>query len=208
MVPDRPTTTETAADLQQQVRFIQEIDKLKYIRRKTRLFNSDRHENDAEHSWHLALMTLVLSAHADRPIDVLKVLKMVLIHDIVEIDADDTFIYDTVKDHANTHEERKAAERIFGLLPPAQAAELIAIWQEFEDGLTNEAKFAKAMDRFEPLLQNTPNNGGTWAEINVPFETVYGKKEAIKHSSASLWHYAEALLHDNMERGILKKEVR
>jgi len=193
-------------NLIKQVAFIKEIDKLKYIQRKTRLFNSDRHENDAEHSWHLAMMTIVLAEHSDQKIDILKVLKMVLIHDIVEIDAGDTFIYDSTKNHTNTEEEFIAAKRIFGLLPPAQAEEFIAIWQEFEDGLTNEAKFAKAMDRFEPLLQNTSNSGGTWAEFKVPYQQVYNKKKAIKEGAASIWNYAENLINESVEKGILVKE--
>ena len=192
-------------DLLKQINFIQEIDKLKYIQRKTKLFNSDRHENDAEHSWHLAMMTIVLAEHSDKPIDVLKVVKMVLIHDIVEIDAGDTFIYDTVKNHTNTDEELIAAQRIFGLLPKEQAEEFIAIWQEFEDGKTDEAKFAKTMDRFEPLLQNTSNNGGTWAEFDVPYQKVYDKKVAIKEGSATIWNYAENLINESVEKGILKK---
>lgn len=192
-------------NLLQQVAFIKEIDKLKYIQRKTKLFNSDRHENDAEHSWHLAMMTIVLSAHSDKPIDVLKVVKMVLIHDIVEIDAGDVFIYDTVKNHTNTDEELLAAQRIFGLLPKEQAEEFIAIWQEFEDGKTDEAKFAKTMDRFEPLLQNTSNNGGTWKEFDVPYQKVYDKKVTIKDGSAIIWNYAENLINESVEKGILKK---
>lgn len=192
--------------LAKQISFIQEIDKLKYIQRKTKLFNSDRHENDAEHSWHLAMMTLVLAEHSDKPVDVLKVLKMVLIHDIVEIDAGDTFIYDSVKNHSNTAEELLAAKRIFGLLPAAQAEELIAIWQEFEEGRTDEAKFARSMDRLEPLLQNTSNKGGTWKEFNVPYQKVYDKKKAIKNGSALLWHYAENLINESVDKGILSKE--
>jgi len=192
-------------NLLKQVAFIKEIDKLKYIQRKTKLFNSDRHENDAEHSWHLAMMTIVLASHSDKPIDVLKVVKMVLIHDIVEIDAGDTFIYDNVKNHTNTDEELLAAKRIFGLLPEEQAQEFIAIWQEFEDGITDEAKFAKTMDRFEPLLQNTSNNGGTWTEFNVPYQKVYDKKVAIKEGSATIWNYAENLINESVEKGILKK---
>jgi len=192
-------------NLQQQVAFIKEIDKLKYIQRKTKLFNSDRNENDAEHSWHLALMALVLAEHADKPIDVLKVVKMVLIHDIVEIDAGDIFIYDTVLNHTNTEQETLAAQRIFGLLPKEQAEEFIAIWQEFEDGITDEAKFAKAMDRFEPLLQNTSNNGGTWREFDVPYQKVYDKKKVIKEGSTVIWDYAENLINESVEKGILKK---
>jgi len=128
-----------------------------------------------------------------------------LIHDLVEIDAGDTFIYDTTKNHTNTDEELLAAKRIFGLLPAAQAAEFIAVWQEFEDGLTDEAKFARAMDRFEPLLQNTSNNGGTWTEFNVPYQKVYDKKKAIKDGSATIWNYAENLINESVEKGILKK---
>lgn len=192
-------------NLLKQVAFIKEIDKLKYIQRKTKLFNSDRHENDAEHSWHLAMMTLVLAEHSNAPIDVLKVLKMVLIHDLVEIDAGDTFIYDVTKNHTNTDEELIAAKRIFGLLPPEQAEELIAIWKEFEAGESEEAKFAKAMDRFEPLLQNTSNNGGTWTEYKVPYQKVYDKKKAIRNGSTAIWNYAQRLLNECVEKGILKK---
>jgi len=192
-------------DLLKQLSFIKEIDKLKYIQRKTKLFNSDRNENDAEHSWHLAMMTIVLAKHSDKPIDIFKVLKMVLIHDIVEIDAGDTFMYDTVKDHMNTEQELIAAKRIFGLLPTEQAEEFIKVWQEFEDGVTNEAKFAKSMDRFEPLLQNISNNGGTWKEYNVPYQKVYDKKKIIKEGSTSIWNYAEKLINESVEKGILKK---
>ena len=192
-------------NLLKQIEFIKEIDKVKYIQRKTKLFNSDRNENDAEHSWHLAMMTIVLAEHSDVPIDILKVLKMVLIHDIVEIDAGDTFIYDTTKNHSNTDEERIAAHRIFGLLPKEQADELIEVWEEFENGMTNEAKFAKSMDRFEPLLQNFSNDGGTWKEFGVDYNKVYEKKKVIKDGSNSIWDYAEDLLNESVEKGILKK---
>lgn len=191
--------------LLQQIDFIKEIDKVKYIQRKTRLFNSDRNENDAEHSWHLAMMALVLAEHANEPIDVLKVIKMVLIHDIVEIDAGDTFIYDTEKDHSNSHEERLAANRIFGLLPEEQASEFIAVWEEFEAGETKEAKFARTMDRLEPLLQNTSNKGGTWNEFGVNYNKVYEKKKVIKEGSETIWTYAEELINDSVAKGILKK---
>jgi putative hydrolase of HD superfamily len=192
-------------DLLKQIAFIKEIDKVKYIQRKTKLFNSERNENDAEHSWHLALMAIVLADHSDAPIDVLKVVKMALIHDIVEIDAGDVFIYDMIKDHSNTDEERLAANRIFGLLPENQAAELISIWEEFEAGETNEAKFARSMDRLEPLLQNTSNNGGTWKEFGVNYQKVYEKKSVIKEGSNDLWNYAEGLINESVAKGILKK---
>ncbi|MCD0465578.1 HD family hydrolase [Flavobacterium sp. ENC] len=192
-------------DLLDQIAFIKEIDKVKYIQRKTKLFNSDRNENDAEHSWHLALMAIVLAEHSDRPIDVLKVVKMVLIHDIVEIDAGDVFLYDLQINHSNTDAERLAAIRIFGLLPKKQAETFIEIWEEFEAGETNEAKFAKSMDRLEPLLQNTSNNGGTWKEFGVGYQKVYEKKSVIKEGSRTLWTYAEGLINESVEKGILKK---
>lgn len=191
--------------LLQQINFIKEIDKVKYIQRKTKLFHSDRNENDAEHSWHLALMAIVLAEHSNVSVDLLKVIKMVLIHDIVEIDAGDTFIYDTQKNHSNTEEERLAANRIFGILPTKQAEELIAIWEEFEAGETDEAKFAKAMDRLEPLLQNTSNDGGTWKEFGVTFEKVHQKKSVIQEGSNTIWNFAEQLIHESVEKGILKK---
>lgn len=192
--------------LQQQIDFIKEIDKIKFIQRKTRLINSDRPENDAEHSWHLAMMAIVLAEHAKVPVDVLKVVKMVLIHDIVEIDAGDTFIYDTSKSHVNSVDERRAAQRIFGILPREQADVLIALWDEFEAGETPEARFARAMDRLEPLLQNTSNNGGTWREFDVDYATVYAKKKVIEEGSESLWEFALKLLDESVEKGILRKK--
>jgi putative hydrolases of HD superfamily len=189
--------------LLQQIEFIKEIDKIKYIQRRTKLINSDRHENDAEHSWHLAMMTIVLAEYSNTPIDVQKVLKMVLIHDIVEIDTGDVFLHDTSKNHDNTEEETIAAKRIFGMLPPEQAEEFISIWEEFEEGETNEAKFAKAMDRFEPLLQNASNKGGTWAEYNVGYERVFDTAYKIKKGSEAIWNYTEELLDRSVEEGIL-----
>jgi putative hydrolases of HD superfamily len=189
--------------LSQQINFIKEIDKIKYIQRKTKLINSDRHENDAEHSWHLAMMTIVLAEHSNTPIDILKVLKMVLIHDIVEIDTGDTFLFDTKKNHTNTQEETLAAKRIFGMLPTEQAEEFIAIWEEFEAGESNESKFAKSMDRFEPVLQNTSNKGGTWAEFNVGYEKVHQKLSGIQKGSEMIWNLTETMLNQSVEEGIL-----
>lgn len=193
-------------NLNKQLSFIREIDKLKYIQRRTKLFNSDRHENDAEHSWHLAMMVLVLAEHANTPVDILKVMKMVLIHDIVEIDSGDVFFYDTTKNHTNTDEELLAAKRIFGLLPAEQALELITIWEEFEAGETAEAKFAKSMDRLAPMMQNHSNQGGTWKEFSVDYETVYSKKQHIQKGSMTIWRYAEDLLQESVEKGFLAKK--
>ena len=192
-------------DLSKQIEFIKEIDKIKYIQRRTKLFNSDRNENDAEHSWHLAMMAIVLSESSDSKIDLLKVVKMVLIHDIVEIDAGDTFLYDQNKSHDNTEEEKKCAERIFGILPEKQAREFIEIWTEFEEGKSNEAKFAKSMDNLEPILQNASNNGGTWKEFGVKHQTVYDKKKIIKKGSSELWELTKEILNDSVEKGILEE---
>ncbi len=192
-------------DLLKQIQFIKEIDKIKYIQRRTCLLNSDRPENDAEHSWHLALMAIALSEHANKPVDILKVIKMVLIHDIVEIDSGDVFVYDKSKSHKNTEEEFAAAKRIFGLLPENQAKELIDLWKEFEDGETDDAKFAKSLDKLEPLLQNFSNNGGTWDKYNVTYNEVYTQKKSINKGSDTLWEYAEILLNESVDKGILKK---
>ena len=192
-------------NLQKQIAFIKEIDKIKYIQCRSKLFNSDRRENDAEHSWHLAMMAIVLAEHSNNSIDLLKVLKMVLIHDIVEIDAGDTFIYDTTKKHANIDEEHIAAKRIFGLLPQEQAEELLALWEEFEEGETDEAKFAKTMDRFEPLLQDATNDGGTWMEFDVPYQNVYDMNKSIKKGSTTIWNYADNLINESVGKGFLKK---
>lgn len=191
--------------LQKQLEFIREIDRIKYIFRKTRLFNSDRHENDAEHSWHLCMIAMILAEHANEPIDILKVIKMLLIHDIVEIDAGDTFLFDQNKNHTNTEEELKAAKRIFGMLPDDQSEELIAIWEEFEAFESKEARFARAMDHFEPILQNHSNQGGTWSEFDVPYETVVSKKKAIKQGSEFVWEHVLEILQESVDAGHLKK---
>jgi putative hydrolase of HD superfamily len=149
-------------------------------------------------------MALVLAEHANVPVYVLKVLKMVLIHDMVEIDAGDTFLFDQAKNHLNTEEELLAARRIFGLLPKDQMEEFIAIWQEFEAGETSEAKFAKALDRFEPVLQNISNNGGTWAEFNIELSKIYEKIQSIGNGSATLWTHSQNLIEESAGKGMLK----
>lgn len=192
-------------DLAKQMAFIHEIDKLKYIQRKTRLFNSERHENDAEHSWHLAMMAMVLAEHANEKVDIMKVVKMLLIHDIVEIDSGDIFLYDSQANHNNTAEEQKAAVRIFGLLPDQQAEEFISLWEEFEAGITAESKFAKSIDRLEPVLQNVSNEGGTWSEYEVKYDTVIKKTSKMKDGSQVLWDHTNILFEESISRGILKK---
>ena len=194
-------------NLLKQIEFIKEIDKLKYIFRKTKLINSDRLENDAEHSWHLAMMAIILAEHSNEPIDVAKVMKMVLIHDIVEIDSGDVFAYDTVKSHNNFDEELKAARRIFGILPAEQTEEFINIWREFEEMKTPESKFARALDRLEPLLQNSSNTGGTWREFDVKYDKVIEKKQVIKDGSEEIWKFAKQLIDESVEKGILSSPL-
>ncbi len=191
--------------LHKQIAFIHEVDKIKFILRRTRLFNSDRRENDAEHSWHLALMAMVLEEHANEPVNILRVIKMVLIHDIVEIDAGDVFFYDKTQSHDNRPEEYEAAKRIFGLLPEDQAKELIALWEEFEEQKSFDAKFARVLDRLEPLLQNASNQGGTWMEHDVRFDEVLASKLVMKEAATPLWHYVNEVLEESVERGILKR---
>jgi len=185
---------EQKSRLMMQMEFIREIDKLKYIQRKTKLFNSDRHENDAEHSWHLAMMVMVLAEYSNESIDMLRVLKMVLIHDIVEIDAGDTFLYDTAKNHSNTDEELIAATRIFGLLPADLCQEFTELWTEFEMAESADAKFAKAIDRLEPVLQNISNKGGTWTEYNVSFDRVFQTLDKMRDCSIVLHEHVEEII--------------
>jgi putative hydrolase of HD superfamily len=186
MIPDR---------LVQQLRFIAEADKLKEIFRQTLCSQSRRQENDAEHSWHLTLLVIVLAEHSNvQPLDVLRVLKMVIIHDLVEIDAGDTFAYDTAR-MADQHErEARAAERIFGLLPADQTQELRALWDEFEERRTPEAKFAAAVDRFQPMMLNCLTDGAAWKKHGVTKDRVIARNQHIAEGSAALWEYARQMI--------------
>jgi putative hydrolase of HD superfamily len=193
--------------LQQQMQFVVETDKLKSIFRSSRLFHGERHENDAEHSWHLALMALVLAEHADPPVDVLRVVKMVLIHDLVEIDAGDTFVYDEAALLTQPERERLAADRIFGLLPEDTARELRVVWEEFEERQTPEAKFAGALDRMGGVLPSYHNEGGCWREASVTVERVKARNGVIADGSPALWRYAEGLIDDAVEKGFVGGEA-
>jgi len=194
----------TQERLESQVRFILEVDKLKEVFRQTLCTQSRRAENDAEHSWHLCLAVLVLAEHADEPrLDVLRVLKMLILHDLVEIDAGDTFAYDTAR-MADQHErEAKAADRIFGLLPGDQALEFRALWDEFEERKTPEAKFAAAIDRFQPVLLNTSTEGSAWNRHGVTAERVRARNGHIAEGSAALWEKTAAMIQDSVDAGHL-----
>jgi putative hydrolases of HD superfamily len=190
--------------LERQLAFVLEIDKLKQILRQTRLMDGTRRENDAEHCWHVAMMALVLSEHAEPAVDLARVLKMLLIHDIVEIDAGDTFIYAIGAAAAGQGErEARAADRLFGLLPPDQAVELKSLWEEFEARASAEARFARALDRLQPLLQNHRNGGGTWREFGIRADQVLAKKHIIAEGAPALWTFARTLIDDSVERGDL-----
>lgn len=188
--------------LQQQLAFLYEIDKLKYIFRKTKLINNpDRFENDAEHSWHLCIMAMVLQAYANEPVDLLRVIKMLLLHDIVEIDAGDTFFFDPSRAPQQSEAEEAAAERIFGLLPEAQRTEFRSLWMEFEAGVSPEAKYAKAIDRIEPVFQNLSNGGGTWKEHQVPLSVILKKLSIIAQGAPLLWQFTEESIQDALGAG-------
>ena len=195
-----------AGRLAQQIEFIAECDKLKEVFRQTLNTASRRLENDAEHSWHLCLCVIVLAEHAIAPaLDVLRVLKMLIVHDLVEIDAGDTFAYD-VAAMADQHErEAVAAKRIFGLLPDDQAAEFRALWDEFEAKNTAEAKFATAVDRFQPMLLNCRSQGAAWNRHGVTHERVIARNHQIDDGCKALWHYAETMLQDMVDAGHLPK---
>ncbi|NLU51329.1 MAG: HD domain-containing protein [Clostridiaceae bacterium] len=192
--------------LQKQIRFIQEVDKLKNIFRQSRIHDGSRRENDAEHSWHLALMALLLGEYSkDSGIDMLKVVKMCIIHDLVEIYAGDTFCYDAKANEDKLEREKAAAEKIFGLLPQDQGEELKALWEEFDAMETPEAKYAASMDRLQPVLLNYMNKGGTWQEHNVKKDQVIRRNQHIKDGAPKLWEFVSELLDDAVEKGYLKE---
>jgi putative hydrolases of HD superfamily len=187
--------------LARQIQFVVEVDKLKTVLRRSRLIADDRYENDAEHSWHLALMVPVLAEYADEPIDIGHTVMLVLIHDLVEIYAGDTFLYDTVAERDQQAREQVAADRLFALLPVDQQVEFRALWDEFEGRRTPEARFAKAMDRLQPLLLNFNNKGGTWCTPGVTDADVRRRKAVIGDASVPLGAYANTLITLGAQRG-------
>ncbi len=191
--------------LKNQINFIIEIDKLKKILRQNVVIGTTRNENDAEHSWHMASMALLLSEYsAERNLDVLKVLKLILVHDLVEIDAGDTFCYDEKGYEDKAERENKAALRLFRLLPSDQADEIYQLWREFEELATPEAKFAACLDRLQPLLLNYNTNGHTWQKPGVTSEKVIKRNSILEENAPELWKLAQDIISDSIERGILK----
>lgn len=193
--------------LEQQFRFILEIDKEKFIGRQTYLSDGQRKENDAEHAWHMALMVVLLSEYANEEIDVLKTMTMLLLHDIVEIDAGDTYAYDEAGKATQEERERKAADRIFALLPEDQGEKLRGLWEEFEAQETPEAKFARTMDNLQPMMLNAATDGKAWTEHGVHLSQIMKRNQRTHLGSETLWEYAqERFLKPNVERGRIMKD--
>lgn len=189
--------------LGRQLQFLLEIDRLKGILRQTRVLRGERRENSAEHSWHLALCAAVLAEHAPPGTDLGRVVTMVLVHDIVEIDAGDAFCYDPAANVGKEEREQMAAARIFGLLPDEQAAQMHALWREFEAGETPDARFAVALDRLQPLLLNFQNQGGSWLANAVTHDRVLLRMAPIQHGAPQIWPVVVRLLDEAVARGYL-----
>lgn len=194
--------------LKKQMEFIREIDKEKQIFRQTYISDGQRKENDAEHAWHMAIMTFLLCEYANEEIDVLRTMRMILIHDIVEIDAGDTYAYDDAAKATQREREVAAAERIFGILPEDQAKDLRALWEEFEADETKESHFARAMDNIQPLLLNDATEGKAWEEHEVLLSKVLKRNQRTSKGSKVLWEYSrEELINKNVEAGHIIRDV-
>jgi putative hydrolase of HD superfamily len=188
--------------LLKQIEFIIEADKLKNILRRNYISDGSKRENDAEHSWYFSLVAMILSEYSNNTIDIQKVIKMSIIHDIIEIYAGDTFIYDEKAKESQKERERIASEKIFGLLPEDQKIYYLELWNEFENNVTNEAKFAKSIDRIVAVLLNIKSNGRAWKEHKIDFSQVYEISSKIADGSSKLWLYIEEMLTINKGRGM------
>lgn len=187
---------------EKQMAFIKEIDKEKMIKRQSYLTDCETHENDAEHAWHMAIMTLLLSEYSNSEIDVLKTVTMLLIHDLVEIYAGDTYAYDEEGKKTQAEREAKAADKLYGLLPEDQAGYFKSVWLEFEEQKTPEAKFARTMDCFQPLILNDATDGRAWKEHDVRLSWVLKRNENVRLGSEDIWEYEkEHLIDRNVEKG-------
>ena len=193
------------ARLKKQVEFILEIDKEKNIFRQTHLSGHGRNENDAEHAWHMAIMAYLLQEYANEPVDIAKVMLMCLIHDVVEIDAGDTYAYDAEGLKTQKARENAAKERIYSLLPEDQKISLQGLFDEFEENKTPEAKFAHAIDNLQPLLLNNSNNGGDWREHQVTADHVYGRQSKTKEGSQRLFELTDMLIQENIRKGNIRR---
>ena len=192
--------------LHQQIQFIVEIDKLKDIFRQTYLINGKRKENSTEHSWHIALMAVLLAEYAtEKKLQIFRVIKMLLIHDIVEIDAGDTYCYDESGVQDQKEREKRAADRIFNILPEDQTKSFRALWDEYEDRKTPESRFANALDRFQPLLHNYFTKGHSWRQHGIQKKQVISRMQPVDEGSSFLWDYVASLIDDAVRKGFLEK---
>lgn len=187
--------------LKKQMEFIIEVDKLKDIIRQTNLTNGERKENDAEHSWHLALSAILLKEYVSEEVDLLKVITMVLIHDLVEIDAGDTYAYDSAGAKDKREREEKAADRIFSILPTEQGQYFRELWEEFEEYETEEAKYAHLLDNFQPMLLNDAAKGKSWSEHQVKKQQIYKRNERIEETSETIWGEMQRIVEKNIQLG-------
>ena len=187
--------------LQKQMEFIVEVDKVKKIMRQTYLSDAIRKEDDAEHSWHLALMAVLLKEYSNEEVDLTKVIPMVLIHDLVEIDAGDTYAYSGESAAVTEARERKAAERVFGILPEDQGKVFRDLWEEFEAYQTPEAKFAHVLDNCQPMLLNDASNGLSWTEHQVRKSQIYKRNEHTAEGSRKIWNYMQSLIQKHIDLG-------
>ena len=201
---DRKLIPGQSSRFKKQIEFILEVDKLKHVLRQTILMDRSRRENSAEHSWHIALLVPVLAEYSkDTDIDLFHVMKMLVIHDLVEIDAGDTYCYDDKGREGQYQREETAADRIFGLLPADQAAEFRALWDEFEKRETAESRFANAMDRVQPFLHNYFTDGQTWQANKINSRQVHQRMRPVKDGAPDLWDYVNTLILDAVKKGIL-----
>ena len=189
-----------------QIEFILEVDKLKKIMRRTMLMDRSRQENSAEHSWHIALIVLVLSEYVEGDnLNLLRVIKLLLTHDLVEIDAGDTYCYDESGIQDQKERETRAADRIFNILPEDQAKSFRGLWDEYEDRRTPESRFANALDRFQPLLHNYYTQGHSWRQHGIQKKQVLARMQPVEEGASHLWDYVTALIDDAVEKGYLAK---
>ena len=194
--------------LKKQMDFILEIDKMKEIQRQTYLGDASRRENDAEHCWHLAIMAILLKDYANEEVDLQRVVPMVLAHDLVEIDAGDTYAYNANGVKTQAERERQGAERIYGLLPEEQGSWLKGLWEEFEECRTAEAKFAHVLDNFQPLFLNHTTGGNSWKEHLVKKSQIYWRNRRTEEGSEKIWTYMQELIEENIQKGMIIDDMQ
>lgn len=191
--------------LKKQLDFILEVDKSKFVVRQTYLTDGIRKEDDAEHSWHIALMAILLAEYSNEPVDVLRVVSMLLVHDLIEIDAGDTYAYDNKGNETKRERELVAADRIFNILPNDQAKMIRGLWDEFEAGETKEAKFAITLDKTQPIMLNDATDGRAWMEHGVKKEQIMARNKKTPDGSVKIWDYFEKIINNNVEKGRIKE---